>query len=62
MRQIDCTHLLTGAGIQSNQTIEIDSERISALRPFTGSSKPCLLAMPALVNAHDHGRDQAGQC
>jgi cytosine/adenosine deaminase-related metal-dependent hydrolase len=56
MRQIDCTHLLTGAGIQSNQTIEIDSERISALRPFTGSSKPCLLAMPALVNAHDHGR------
>jgi cytosine/adenosine deaminase-related metal-dependent hydrolase len=56
MRQIDCTHLLTGAGVQNNQTIEIDGDRIHSLRPCTGSSKPRLLAMPALVNAHDHGR------
>jgi cytosine/adenosine deaminase-related metal-dependent hydrolase len=56
MRQIDCTHLLTGAGVANNQTIEIDGERISAIHPRTAASKPRLLAMPALVNAHDHGR------
>ena len=56
MRQIDCAHLLTGKGVENNQTIEIDGEHISALRPYTGASKPRLLAMPALVNAHDHGR------
>jgi cytosine/adenosine deaminase-related metal-dependent hydrolase len=56
MRQIDCAHLLTGAGVANNQTIEIDGERISALRPRAAASKPRLLAMPALVNAHDHGR------
>jgi len=56
MRQIDCNHLLTGAGVANNQTIEIDGERIGALRPCAGASKPRLLAMPALVNAHDHGR------
>ena len=56
MRQIDCVHLLTGAGVQNNQTIEIEGARIHSLRPFTGASTPRLLAMPALVNAHDHGR------
>jgi len=56
MRQIDCTQLLTGAGVANNQTIEIDGESISALRPSAMASKPRLLAMPALVNAHDHGR------
>jgi cytosine/adenosine deaminase-related metal-dependent hydrolase len=56
MRRIDCTHLLTGKGVQNNQTIEIDNERISALRPCSTATKPRLLAMPAPVNAHDHGR------
>jgi 5-methylthioadenosine/S-adenosylhomocysteine deaminase len=56
MRQIDCTHVLTGAGVANNQTIEIDGERILSLRPFAMASKPRVLAMPALVNAHDHGR------
>jgi cytosine/adenosine deaminase-related metal-dependent hydrolase len=56
MRQIDCAHLLTGKAVEKNQTIEIDGERISALRPCTEASKPRRLAMPALVNAHDHGR------
>ena len=56
MRQIDCTHLLTGAGVANNQTIEIDGERISALHASAMAPKPRLLAMPALVNAHDHGR------
>ena len=56
MRQIDCTCLLTGKGVQNNQTIEIEGERIHSLRAAAGTSKPRLLAMPALVNAHDHGR------
>jgi 5-methylthioadenosine/S-adenosylhomocysteine deaminase len=56
MRAINCTHLLTGAGVANNQSIEIDGERISALRPCAMAPKPRLLAMPALVNAHDHGR------
>ena len=56
MRAINCTHLLTGTGVANNQTIEIDGERISALRASAMAPKPRLLAMPALVNAHDHGR------
>lgn len=56
MRQIDCAYLLTGNGARKNQTIDIEGDRISALRPSAGTTKPRLLAMPALVNAHDHGR------
>lgn len=56
MRQIDCAYLLTGNGVGKSQTIDIDGERIAALHPYSGQSKPRLLAMPALVNAHDHGR------
>jgi cytosine/adenosine deaminase-related metal-dependent hydrolase len=56
MRQIDCAHLLAGAGVRTNQTIEIEGDRIHSLRPCAGTSRPRLLAMPALVNAHDHGR------
>jgi cytosine/adenosine deaminase-related metal-dependent hydrolase len=56
MRQIDCAHLLNREGVQNNQTIEIDGARIHSLRPFTEAPKPRLLAMLALVNAHDHGR------
>jgi len=56
MRQIDCAYLLTGKGVQTNQTIEIDGDHVSALRPSAGTARPRLLAMPALVNAHDHGR------
>src|SRR5579871_3448492 len=56
MRQIDCTHVLTGNAVANNETIEIDGERIHSLQPSSGRTKPRLLAMPALVNAHDHGR------
>ncbi|HZR71950.1 amidohydrolase family protein [Bradyrhizobium sp.] len=56
MRQIDCAYLLTGKGVRTNQTIAIDGDRVSALRPSAGTERPRLLAMPALVNAHDHGR------
>jgi 5-methylthioadenosine/S-adenosylhomocysteine deaminase len=56
MRQIDCAYVLTGKGVQRNHTIGIDGESIGALRPCTGKPIARLLAMPALVNAHDHGR------
>ena len=56
MRQIDCAHVLTGKGAERNQTIEVDGERIHSIRALTGAPQPRLLAMPALVNAHDHGR------
>src|ERR1700761_6754603 len=56
MRQIDCTHVLTGKTVANHQTIDIDGERIVLLRAGSGVSKPRLLAMPAPVNAHDHGR------
>ena len=56
MRQIDCAHVLAGNGVHSNQTIEINGERIQSLRSCSAGSKPRHLAMPALVNAHDHGR------
>ena len=56
MRQIDCTHLITGKGVQNNQTIEVEGEHISALKSRAAAQRSRLLAMPALVNAHDHGR------
>jgi cytosine/adenosine deaminase-related metal-dependent hydrolase len=56
MRQIDCTYLLTGKSVQNNQTIEIEGERIHSLGSSAGAPRARLLAMPALVNAHDHGR------
>jgi cytosine/adenosine deaminase-related metal-dependent hydrolase len=55
MRQIDCAHVLSGSGVRSSQSIEIDGGHIGAIRPCTTASRR-LLAMPALVNAHDHGR------
>jgi cytosine/adenosine deaminase-related metal-dependent hydrolase len=56
MRLIDCTHLVSGEAIQRDQTIEIDGERIKSVRHLAGGTKARLLAIPALVNAHDHGR------
>src|SRR5579871_1681056 len=56
MRQINCAYVLTGKGAEKNQTIEIDGERIHSIRALSGTPQPRLLAMPALVNAHDHGR------
>ncbi len=57
MRAIECAHVLTGADAKviSGQRIGIDSGRIASVAPVSGATAP-LLAMPALVNAHDHGR------
>ncbi len=50
---------LLGAGGETRPTsvdIAIDNGRIAAIEPSRAHAPPRLLAMPALVNAHDHAR------
>jgi len=56
MRTISCTHLIADAAtpVAAAHDIEIDGEHISAVRPAAHAAP--IFAMPALVNAHDHGR------
>ena len=56
MRTISCTHLIADAATPAAgaHDIEIDGERIAAVRPVAHAAP--IFAMPALVNAHDHGR------
>jgi cytosine/adenosine deaminase-related metal-dependent hydrolase len=58
MRTINCAHLIEAADrpITANRQIEIDSARIAAVREVAAAAAEPLLALPALVNAHDHGR------
>jgi cytosine/adenosine deaminase-related metal-dependent hydrolase len=57
MRNITCAHLIAEADapVRAAQEIRIDGERIAAVGAASGPVDQ-LLAMPALVNAHDHGR------
>ncbi len=57
MRNITCSHLLTGANapVSSSQTLSIDGGKVAAI----GASPPTAddtFVMPSLINAHDHGR------
>ncbi len=50
---------LLGSGDEPRSTsvdIAIDGGRIAAIEPSRAAAPPRLLAMPALVNAHDHAR------
>ncbi len=51
-----CAHVLVAAdaAVMAARTIRIDDDRIAAVEP-AGSGEP-VLAMPVLVNAHDHAR------
>ena len=56
MRELHCAHVLTAAEKPAvgGCAIRIDADRIVSLDPArTGGA---LLALPALVNAHDHAR------
>jgi cytosine/adenosine deaminase-related metal-dependent hydrolase len=57
MRTLSCAFVITGARapVLASQEIAIDGETIASVRPSPEPSSD-LLAMPALVNAHDHGR------
>ena len=58
MRTISCAHLIADASgtVASEQRIEIDGDRIAAVGPLSAGRADPLMVLPALVNAHDHGR------
>ncbi|OYX87919.1 MAG: hypothetical protein B7Y75_01450 [Azorhizobium sp. 35-67-5] len=58
MRTIDCAHLLagpTGPALPLRRIV-IDGGSVAAVEAASGAAAHALFAMPALVNAHDHGR------
>jgi cytosine/adenosine deaminase-related metal-dependent hydrolase len=55
-RTIPCTHVIGPNGPTAGaQTIAIGGNKIASITPASSTAEP-LLALPALVNAHDHGR------
>ena len=60
MRLINCTHLIEAADkpLVSRRQIQIDQDKISAVRDIAAAARDSeqLFVLPALVNAHDHGR------
>src|SRR5262245_50591789 len=56
-RIIDCAHLIADADapVQHARSIAINGETIAGVKAAPGTVSP-LLVLPALVNAHDHGR------
>jgi cytosine/adenosine deaminase-related metal-dependent hydrolase len=57
MRTITCAHLIADSDVPpaSARRIEIAGDRIASVGAAAGTVDP-LVALPALVNAHDHGR------
>src|ERR1700719_4043238 len=58
MRTITCAHLLANADAPParDQAIAVADGRIASVGAAAGGAVDPVLAMPALVNAHDHGR------
>jgi cytosine/adenosine deaminase-related metal-dependent hydrolase len=52
-RMIGCAHVI-GAGLHGAHAIAVENGVIASIAP--AADAPPLLALPALVNAHDHGR------
>ena len=56
-RTIACTHIIGSArALTGAQAITIAGDAFASIAPTSAPSTDRLLAMPALVNAHDHGR------
>jgi cytosine/adenosine deaminase-related metal-dependent hydrolase len=56
-RTIACTHVIGSArALTGAQAITIAGDAFASIAPTPAPSTDRLLAMPALVNAHDHGR------
>jgi cytosine/adenosine deaminase-related metal-dependent hydrolase len=56
-RTINCTHVVgTPQALAGAQAIMIAGGAIASVTPIVAPATDRLLAMPALVNAHDHGR------
>jgi cytosine/adenosine deaminase-related metal-dependent hydrolase len=58
MRTINCAHLIEAADkpVARNRQIQIDGGRVSAVADAAAADAEPLFVLPALVNAHDHGR------
>jgi cytosine/adenosine deaminase-related metal-dependent hydrolase len=58
MRTITCAHLIADASgsVASAREIAIDGDRIASVGPAQAGRADPLMVLPALVNAHDHGR------
>ena len=58
MRTIHCTHLIEAADkpVASRRQIRIDDGKIQAVSDDGDAAAGELFVLPALVNAHDHGR------
>ena len=55
-RLITCTHVIGPDGPMTGAlSISIGDDRMATTKPATGMASKRLLALPALVNAHDHG-------
>jgi len=57
-RTIDCAYLILGSDqpVAAHRTIRIAGDKIDAVSGMSGEPRREMLALPALVNAHDHGR------
>jgi len=56
-RTIACTHVIGAAQtLTGAQAITISGDRFASIAPTAMPATDRFLAMPALVNAHDHGR------
>ena len=56
-RTIACEHVIGSAQpLAGAQAITIAGATFASIEPASAPSQDRLLAMPALVNAHDHGR------
>src|SRR5579862_7134444 len=58
MRTINCAHLIEAADlpVASGRQIQIQDGRLHAVAQIAAKDAEPLFVMPALVNAHDHGR------
>src|ERR1700734_870875 len=58
MRTINCAHLIEAADrpVASGRQIQIQDDRLPAIADNAAADPDPVFALPALVNAHDHGR------
>jgi cytosine/adenosine deaminase-related metal-dependent hydrolase len=58
MRTINCAHLIETADqpVAAGRQIQIEGDRLHGIVDIAAADAEPLFAMPALVNAHDHGR------
>lgn len=58
MRTIKCAHVLEAADlpVAAGREIQIQNDRVRAVAGIASADAGALFALPALVNAHDHGR------